>query len=491
MFQTEHGVLQGSSEAPLLFLVYINGLAEDIKAAGLGIELSTPAGVDVGKGPFQVNTQLSLLMYADDLIYFTDCPLKMQELIYITEVWCKNNRIEVNLGKSKIMHVRPKTGQDSHQSMFCFLFNNNPVAYVDSYKYLGVTVNHTMSLNKSLDILAEVAGRSLSTILSKLRKIGQFPEKVYSNLVEACCFSVLDYSTEAWPPQSNDGAHRLLNKAIRNFLVIPQSSPLAAGLTEMGWLSNENRRKVKLLSYFSRISAYGANRLVYQVSCWDKHLCDTKQVSGWHTGIKQAFLDLGHPEMYTNICSYDHSVLVANVKEAARRLQYAQNRHNCLQKPSLHMYNLITNFEEKPSHLKLNLKPEHRGSLMKAKMNILDYTNECRGRWPGRNQLPRELRLCRYCGLDEIDSVSHLLLSCNFHSASRGQFFRRLDSKGLQTSFYRLAVAGKLSTLFNELGSIRVLSVYLGRLRYEREQCVCVGDGVRLFGHKRECWTRY
>ena len=80
----------------------------------------------------------NILLYADDIVLLTSNEEDMQFLLNLVEVWCSNWRLEVNLTKTNVMHVR---GRGCRRSIFMFIFNKRPVEYCSQYRYLGVTLN--------------------------------------------------------------------------------------------------------------------------------------------------------------------------------------------------------------------------------------------------------------------------------------------------------------------------------------------------------------
>ena len=79
--------------SPTLFAIYINDLAKEIKESGIGI--------DVDEGLL-----VSVLLYADDIVLLADSEADLQSLLNIVHSWCSRWRLEVNLLKTNIMHVR-------------------------------------------------------------------------------------------------------------------------------------------------------------------------------------------------------------------------------------------------------------------------------------------------------------------------------------------------------------------------------------------------
>ena len=99
-FETEYfdcpiGVKQGDCLSPTLFAIYINDLAEEIKSCGVGLQLDS-------------DTFVNILLYADDIVLLAESEGDLQFLLLIVENWCKKWRLEVNLSKTNILHIRSK-----------------------------------------------------------------------------------------------------------------------------------------------------------------------------------------------------------------------------------------------------------------------------------------------------------------------------------------------------------------------------------------------
>ena len=86
-------VKQGDNLSPTLFAIYVNDLANEIKASGIGVKLDD-------------ENLVSILLYADDIVILAENELDLQQLLHIVEVWCMKWRLEINLAKTNIMHVR-------------------------------------------------------------------------------------------------------------------------------------------------------------------------------------------------------------------------------------------------------------------------------------------------------------------------------------------------------------------------------------------------
>ena len=112
-FNCPLGVKQGDIISPTLFAIYINDLAEELKGSGIGIEIGE-------------ELVLSCLLYADDIVLLADSEIDLQALLNIVNVWCSKWRLEVNLLKTNVMHVKK---QQCRRSGFNFIFEGEKVDY--------------------------------------------------------------------------------------------------------------------------------------------------------------------------------------------------------------------------------------------------------------------------------------------------------------------------------------------------------------------------
>ena len=162
---------------------------------------------------------INILLYADDIVLFAENEEDMQALLLIVECWCKKWRLEVNLTKTNIMHIRQKRKQ---KSKFTFLFDLQSVPYCTSYKYLGANINEFLNFEFTTECLADSAGRALGAIITKMIKNRGFPFKIYSILYDACVTSISDYAGEITGYTQYSRTVQLHSRAIRAFLGLPK-----------------------------------------------------------------------------------------------------------------------------------------------------------------------------------------------------------------------------------------------------------------------------
>jgi hypothetical protein len=119
-FPIVSGIRQGDIIAPTMFNLYVNDLALEIRDMGLGIPL---LGGDI----------ISLLMFADDIVFIADTPEALQKMIDKASDWCERWRLFINITKTHIMHFR---GNQMPLTNVTFKYRNKIIDKVDKTLYL-------------------------------------------------------------------------------------------------------------------------------------------------------------------------------------------------------------------------------------------------------------------------------------------------------------------------------------------------------------------
>ena len=95
-FGLDVGVRQGCVLSPILYSLFINGLAVEIK--------SKVRGVAVDGWP------VSLLLYADDIVLIANTPEKLQEMLDVVSEYSRRWRFELSNKKSQVVVFGSKKG---------------------------------------------------------------------------------------------------------------------------------------------------------------------------------------------------------------------------------------------------------------------------------------------------------------------------------------------------------------------------------------------
>ena len=125
--QITHGVPQGSILGPLLFLLYINDL------------------------PLSINTNNKIVLFADDtsLIISNPDPINFRDdankILQHVQEWFNANFMSLNWEKTHFMHITTKNNSSSN---FDIMHKDKKLTTVNSIKFLGLTLDNSLSWKK-------------------------------------------------------------------------------------------------------------------------------------------------------------------------------------------------------------------------------------------------------------------------------------------------------------------------------------------------------
>ena len=430
-----------------MFSIFINDLAEEIKNCNIGVKLE----IEDIAGNIDI-TVINILLYADDIVLFAETELDLQELLIIVENWCEKWRLEVNLSKTNILHIRSKR---KLQSRFLFLFNKRPVPYCSFYKYLGCCINEHLDFKFTSEMQADSAGRALSAIITKMIKNKGFPFSIYSILYQACICSISQYGSEVFGFDKFDSTYKLHLRAARAFLGLPKNVASFGLLSELNWLLPHLQTRIKMIQYFSRIMNTPSNRLLYKVYIWDRKLNETNNINTWSTEIKSILYDNNLGYVYENQQIFSTKNVIDQLKTSMYKTQQQMFITECENKPKLRTFMLFKDFETLPPHIGKPLTFIERKIISRLRLGILPIRIET-ARYI-RPILPENERLC-YCNSGQIESECHVLFSCCMYNDLRHVWLNKLC---IPENFRQLSEQEKLKIVLNKPENVKQTSQYL------------------------------
>ena len=403
-FETDYfdcpiGVKQGDCLSPTLFAIFINDLAEEIKSSGVGLDLDS-------------DTFVNILLYADDIVLIAKNEEDLQFLLFMVENWCKKWRLEINLTKTNIMHLRSKK---KHQSNFMFLFDRQPVPYCASYKYLGCTINEHLNYNSTVSLLAESSGRALSSIITKMIKNGGFPYSVFKTLYQACVCSIADYGGEVFGFSFYDSVQKIHLRAARSFLGVTKTTPIPGVLSEINFLLPQHRTQIKMIRQYHRIIKMSDNRITKKIYSWDKKLNDDDVLQSWHSEIKNIFVENNLLLFYENSPIFNLKEVVEKLQSNLLLTQQENLKTQCANLPKLRTFIKFKDFCNTPSYLTKPLSFIQRKFLAKIRLGCLEIRIETMQY--ARPSLTEEARTCQVCPnpRKQTKSELHFLFECQMY----------------------------------------------------------------------------
>ena len=455
-FDCPIGVKQGDCISATLFAIFINDLATEIKESGVGINLNEHLNNNNSDYNDNNNIQfINILLYADDIVLLTDNEHDLQFLLLIVENWCRKWRLEVNLTKTNIMHVRPVRKQ---QTKFMFLFNQRPVEYCSYYKYLGTTINQHLDYNRTAETLSDSAGRALGSILTKSIKNGGFPYSVFTTLVDCCVNSISQYSSEVWGFQQYEPTLKIHLRAARFFLGLPKTATIPAILSQIDWLEPVFCTQMKMVRQYHRILKMENGRLTKSILIWDKQFFADHKLPTWSSEISSIFKNYDMQYFTENLDLFPLKETIVALKTQMKIKHGSDLQKKCQPMPKLRTFVKFKEFSKTPSFLLKPLSFIQRKYLNKFCLSCLELKIET-GRYL---HLPENERVCEVhdsCLEQALpESESHFLLFCPAYSSLRQKWLSKLE---LPENFQLFSLDKKLCTLINDANNVKQTAQYI------------------------------
>ena len=218
------GVPQGSVLGPCLFNLFINDLISQ--------------------------TISPCALFADDTILYRPIFTPSDSSILQTDIdsiytWCTNNRMRINISKSKVLRITwAKTPGLPH-----YTYNNTPLESVKEYKYLGIMFNNKLQWNTHVDYVVKKA-RMLGFVLSVSKSLT--PSSIFS-LFKTIVLPILEYGQPAWHLHTQALSQKVESVQRRATRLIlrqkRQEMSYHDRLLQLNWQTLETRRKCSLIIY--------------------------------------------------------------------------------------------------------------------------------------------------------------------------------------------------------------------------------------------------
>ena len=407
-FSVSSGVRQGDIVSPILFSMYLNDLASGIK------ELN--CGVNVG------GLNVSILLYADDIVLMAEDEHSLQTMLNYIADWCSKWRMSINADKTQIVHFRQWS---KPQSSFTFRFKSQILKTVRYYKYLGITLDEHVDFDLNSSILADVAGRALGAIRSKLKNLKECGYGAFNTLFNAGVLTICDYAAGVLGTKLYTKTEQVQYKAARYFLGVHRFAPLEALLGDMGWSTAKTRHKILILQYWNRLCLLPDDRITKYIFLWDLQNFHNKRGT-WSYNVKHILQDIGVSELFQNISPCD-------VEYAKSVLTNADNDDWDIKRyrsDKLRYYNLYKVEKAKADYLTLNITKYQRSLYSQFRCGILPLEIEV-GRY--RNQELSQ-RICKLCDSHLVEDEVHFLIDCPMYSLERETLFAEKNMTNIEFS---------------------------------------------------------
>ena len=125
---------------------------------------------------------LSLLLYADDIVLLAGTAGDLQLQLNLSNQWCHKWRMTINQTKSKVIPFRYKRTKQTVSNFNC---GDIGLDVTSEYKYLGLWFNEFLDLQGTVKHIAKSATRALGAVTSKVKRTGGILFVCYKQLFDS------------------------------------------------------------------------------------------------------------------------------------------------------------------------------------------------------------------------------------------------------------------------------------------------------------------
>ena len=407
-FQVSCGLKQGCLISPILFNLYINDLAVEIKQSGKGVDID--------------GERIALLMFADDIVCLAENEMDLQAILDIVYLWCNRWKMKINVEKTKVVHFR---GKSVAQTQHVFHIGDSVLEVVQRYKYLGLILTETLDYSVTATMVAQAAGRALGLLIAKSKASGGMPYNVFSHLYDTLVQPVINYGAAVWGTQEFSCINAVQHRACRYFIGVGRYTPNPGTQGDMGWKLAPHQQWLPVTRHWCRLINMDENRLNKRVFVWSCRAAGGAR-KNWCWRVKHMFEELGLPYICDTSTGIDAKAAINDVDAAlsdyyeARWLQQV-NQEGAKRGPGKNKLRTYCKFKsniQTEPYLYILVK-SHRSAIAKFRCGVAPIRLET-GRY---EQLAPHERLCPLCQTNSIESEEHVILECNIYDDIRHNLF--------------------------------------------------------------------
>jgi hypothetical protein len=436
-FDVSRGVAQGAVESPWLYSNFIDGLARELKAAGLGIWIA--------------GRQVPLLMYADDIVLLARSQTELARMNKIVSIFAQRNRFQFNGSKSAVMAFNTTAVEKARCQAGRWELFGETVLVKSSYVYLGVVVpEDDASWKAHVDAAIAKAQRRSADLLWVCRGDKGIRSRTAVTLWQAMVRPLLEYGAELWggaiTKDQEQRAEFVQTTFLRGTLGLHRNGSGVSNCVvraEAGCERLKDRWAKLQLGYWRRVFVAPQHRLLRAIVAFRhserRTASGTCGVRGWLPLVERTLTRLGL-HRYWSVPSATAMLSPWAWKEKVyAAVEVASDKERSVtmrEQPSARLYSVVKDWGVNPSAYSFSVgetdklgqhvperylddRDDLKGTRLKmlSRMGCLPLMDRV-----GREQKPewpKEARTCLACTMGEIEDVGHFVMRCPAYTRHR------------------------------------------------------------------------
>ena len=270
-FETYLGTRQGCNLSPTIFNMYLNDLCQVLRMRNCD-------PVKMG------DKNLNSLMYADDIILFSNTKEGLQKSLNTCHQYFKTWKLQVNIKKTKVMVFN-----SSNKTIQSFHYGSENIEVVNKYKYLGIILSNKGSFKLAVEDLLVKAKKAYAAIYQSLNIYNGAKPKIILKAIDMMVFPILTYGCEVWAPfiykhslddllrNVRDKMEKFHTRICKNTLGVARRTTDIACRSELGRYPIIINIICNTYSYYLRMQYAETNSLLGQACLTQKSLHLSKQ----------------------------------------------------------------------------------------------------------------------------------------------------------------------------------------------------------------------
>ena len=405
-FSSYIGVRQGECLSPFLFSMYLNDLENEFVTKGLD-------GFDIGM------LKLYLLLYADDIVVFSETSDGLQKGLNILADYCEKWKLVVNTDKTKIMIFRK--GGNLPRNLD-FMFKDNKIEIVRKFVYLGITFTTGGSFNETHKTLSGQALKGIFKLNQYLYKFTDLSPKHILDLFDKLIRPILCYGAQVWGFSNLVQQERIHLQFCKKLLGVKKSTQNDFVYGELGRVSLKNDIFIMIINYWFKIlESEPIKYIKYAYNLMRTSVENKPDCVNWASKLRDLLSNLGFYEVWLNQGVGNKNMFLAEFKQRLND-NFIQNWNSRLEESSrANFYTLFSNFDHQ-LYLETIKITKFRIALCKLRLSSHRLEIEV-GRWAKPNRTPLDQRKCRICNI--VEDEFHFHLECELYKQIRKKHIKK------------------------------------------------------------------
>ena len=395
-FPISQGVRQGCPLSPLLFNIFMAGLAKSLSATDLGLKLESK--------------KINSLFWADDIVLVTESSSELEKLLKLVSEYCNANKLTINCKKTKCL-IFNKTGRLCREKI---TMNGTQLDNVREYKYLGFVFTPSGEIRTGLQDLRDRAFKSFQALKNKMGDSFNRDIETALNLYDSMIKPILTYASDFWGcmklPKNNNPIEIMQMKIYKQILGVHKQTTNLGVLLELGKSTLDIECIKNGMKNWERVKKGTANILIIE-----SYNDAMKEGLPWLAGIEEHLERNNLRYLYTNVFLNQQPFIYKKLSDAMIS-QFHLDALSTIGKPEskLRTYALFKTESGREKYLIEIKNVTIRTQLTKFRLSDHNLMIE-KGRHSG---LHVSLRCCPFCQ-DKVENEIHFLIKCPMYDVLR------------------------------------------------------------------------